>query len=255
MSREVPKREPDLTRAVVRRSCAAGAAVLSLTLLAACSDSGEGGEEGAAGAKASALTAAELEKAVLKDGDVEGHKVTEPTGTVDQKDVKAGSDACAPVAYAMVGSVVDEPAAMVQRETAAEIDPAQAAKKGGTEALDNTRTLLRLTSYEGDAAQSVMKSLATSAKDCADGFEVTVDGTAQEVTRVATAAAPEGADEAIALDFLSEGAGTKIPMKVVVFRQGTTLGYFTALNIASAATGKDFDFPTEVVTAQIKKLA
>lgn len=44
-------------------------------------------------------------------------------------------------------------------------------------------------------------------------------------------------------------------MKVVVFRKGSTLGYFTALNLASAATGKDFEFPTEVVEAQVKKLS
>lgn len=233
----------------------AGAAALSLTLLAACSDSGESGGEGDSGGRTPALSAADLEKVVLKDGDVEGHKVTEPTATLDRKDVKPGSDECAPVAYAMVGSVVDEPAATVQRETSAEIDPAKAAKSGGTEGLDVTRVLLRLTSYDGDAAQSVMKSLDTSAKACADGFEVTVDGTSQDVTKVATDTAPEGADEAIAINYLSDAEGTKIPMKVVIFRKGGTVGYFTALNLASAATGKDFEFPTAVVDAQVKKLA
>jgi hypothetical protein len=192
---------------------------------------------------------------VIKDGDVDGHKVAEPTATIDRKDVKPGSDACAPVAYAMVGSVVDEPSATVQRETSAEIDPAKAAKSGGTSGLDVTRVLLRLSAYDGAAARTVMKSLATSAEACANGFKVTVDGTAQDVTKVSTATAPQGADEAIALDYLSEAEGTKIPMKVVVFRKGGTLGYFTAINIASAATGKDFEFPAEVVKAQMAKLS
>lgn len=226
----------------------AGVAALSLSLLAACSDSGEGDS----GAKA--LSAADLEKVVLKDGDVEGHKVTEPTATVDRKDIKPGSDACAPVAYAMLGSVVDEPAATVQRETQKKIDPAEAAKSGDVSGLDATRVLLRLTSYDGAAAQTVMKSLDTAAKACADGFEVTVDGSSQDVTKVSTDTAPKGADEAIAINYLSEAEGTKIPMKVVVFRKGGTVGYFTALNLASAATGKDFAFPTEVVEAQVKKL-
>ncbi|MEH0527414.1 hypothetical protein QBA75_09185 [Streptomyces stelliscabiei] len=44
-------------------------------------------------------------------------------------------------------------------------------------------------------------------------------------------------------------------MKVVVFRKGGTVGYVTALNLASAASGKDFEFPAEVVDAQVKKLA
>lgn len=241
----------------------AGVAALSLTLLAACSDSGtDEGDSGKGGSgsaaeesKAPTLSAAELEKAALKDGDVEGHKVTEPTATVDQKDVKPGSEECAPVAYAMVGSVVDEPSATVQRETASDVDPAEAAKSGDVSGLDVTRVLLRLSAYDSAAAQSVMKSLNTSAKACANGFKVTVDGTTQDVTKVSTATAPQGADEAIAIDFVSEAEAAKIPMKVVVFRKGSTLGYFTALNIASAATGKDFDFPTEIVNAQVKKLA
>ncbi|MFD9133511.1 hypothetical protein ACFVZA_13960 [Streptomyces bottropensis] len=239
--------------AVIRRSCVAGVAALSLTLLAACSDSGGSGGEGDSGGKA--LSAPDLEKVVLKDGDVKGHKVTEPTGSVDRKDIEPGTDACAPVAYAMLGSVVDEPAATVQRETQKKIDPAEAAKSGDVSGLDATRTLLRLTSYDGSAAQKVMKSLAASAKDCADGFEVTADGTSQQVTEVTTDPAPEGADEAIALTYLSEAEGTKIPMKVVVFREGGTVGYVTALNLASAASGKDFEFPAEVVDAQVKKLA
>ncbi|MDX3691121.1 hypothetical protein PV726_12410 [Streptomyces europaeiscabiei] len=173
-----------MRRAVVRRSCVAGVAALSLTLLSACSDAG--GSEGDSGSKAPTLSAADLEKAVLKDGDVKGHK---PTVTVDRKDVEPGSDECAPVAYAMVGSVVDEPSATVQRETAREADPAEAAKSGDVEdalnsGLDVTRVLLRLSAYDSAAARTVMKSLD-----------------------------------------------------------------------ASAATGRDFEFPTEVVEAQVKKLA
>lgn len=255
MSDEMSQKEQALRSAVIRRSCAAGAAVLSLTLLAACSDSGESGEKGGSGGGKPALSAADLEKVVLKDGDVKGHKVSEPNGTVDRKTIEPGSDACAPVAYAMLGSVVDEPAATVQRETQKKIDPVEAAKSGDASGLDATRTLLRLSAYDGEAAEAVMKSLTASAKDCADGFEVTADGTSQQVTKVTTDPAPEGADEAIALTFLSEAEGTKVPMKVVVFRQGATVGYVTALNLASAATGKDFDFPAEVVDAQVKKLA
>lgn len=261
------KKERALRRAVIRRSCLAGVAALSLTLLTACSDSGSGDtdsgkgkSDAAAGSETSTLSAADLEKAVLKDGDVKGHKVTEPTATIEQKDVEADNDECAPVAYAMGGTVVDKPSATVQRETASKVDPAEAAKGGDAEealtsGLDVTKVLLRLSAYDSAAAQSAMKAIGASAKACADGFKVTMQGTAQEVTKVSTATAPKGADEALAIDFLSEAEGAKIPMKVVVFRKGSTLGYFTAVNFASAATGKDFDFPTELVDAQINKLA
>ena len=241
--------------AVIRRSCAAGVAVLSLTLLAGCSDSGEGGKDagkggsGSAGEKKpAALSAADLEKVVLKDGDVKGHKVTAPTVTVEQKDVRTEDEACAPLAYAAIGSVIDRPGATVQRETASVPNAAD------PKSLDVTRTLIRLSSYEGDGAEAALDSLTKSVDACAKGFEVTADGTDQQVTKVAKTEAPEGTDQAVALDVVSEAEGAKVPMKVVVIRKGGTVGYFTALNIGSLATGKDFDFPAEIADAQIAKL-
>lgn len=255
-SNQTSTKERALRRAVIRRSCAAGVAALSLTLLAGCSDSGEGGSDSGKGgseataeeSKAPALSAADLEKVVLKDGDVKGHKVTEPTATIEQKDVKADDEACAPLAYAAIGTVIDQPGATVQRETASVPDAADA------KSLDVTRTLLRLSSYEGDGATTAMDSLTKSVDACAKGFKVTADGTDQQVTKVAKTTAPGGADQAVALDVVSEAEGAKVPMKVVVIRKGGTVGYFTALNIGSVATGKDFEFPTEVVDAQVAKL-
>lgn len=174
--------------------------------------------------------------------------------------MKADDEACAPVAYAAIGTVVDEPAATVQRETASEPDAGAAADAGNAEdaldsGLDVTRTLVRLSSYEGDGAEAAMDSLSKSVDACAKGFKVTASGTDQQVTKVTKTTAPDGADQAIALDVVSEAEGAKVPMKVVVIRKGRTLGYFTALNIGALATGKDFDFPTEVVDAQLVKLA
>jgi hypothetical protein len=50
------------------------------------------------------------------------------------------------------------------------------------------------------------------------------------------------------------GDGVKSPVKTVVVRKGATLAYVPAVNLASAASGKDFDFPTEIVDAQLAKL-
>ncbi|MCT9078972.1 sensor domain-containing protein [Streptomyces fulvoviolaceus] len=247
-------------RAAIQRSFVAGVAALSLAFLAGCSDfggteSGKGASEVAVeGSKAPALSVADLEKAALKDGDVEGHKVTEPTLTVEQKDVEADDQACLPVAYAAMGTVVDAPGATVQRETASEPD-ALAAKDDPSSVLHVTRNLIRLSSYEGESAQAAMDSLSKSADACAKGFKVTADGADQQVTKVAKTTAPQGADQAIALDVITEVEGDKVPLQVVVIRKGSILGYFTALNLGSFATGKDFDFPTEVVDAQLVKLA
>ncbi|MFD2691458.1 hypothetical protein ACFS5L_42470 [Streptomyces phyllanthi] len=194
-----------------------------------------------------ALSEAELTKVTLRAGDVEGHKVSKPTATVTQKDVKAGDEACVPVAYAVAGTVLGEPRTTVQRETASEPD----ARAKASAAPDITRVLVRLSAYEGDEAQAAMDSLSEAADSCTKGFTLTVDGTEQQVTKIAKTTAPQGADQAIALNVTSE----KVPMKVVVIRKGSTLGYFTAINIASAASGKNFAFPTEVVDAQLVKLA
>lgn len=67
--------------------------------------------------------------------------------------------------------------------------------------------------------------------------------------------APKGGDEAFALTVslqLEEGA--EAPVKGVVVRKGATLAYFPAVDMASAVTGKDWDFPTEIVDAQLTKL-
>jgi len=41
----------------------------------------------------------------------------------------------------------------------------------------------------------------------------------------------------------------------VVLRKGATVAYFTAINVASFISGDDFEFPTEIVDAQLAKLS
>jgi hypothetical protein len=51
-----------------------------------------------------------------------------------------------------------------------------------------------------------------------------------------------------------EADGDQFPVKGVVVRKGATLAYFPAVNLAAAATGKDFAFPTQLVDAKLAKL-
>ena len=99
-----------------------------------------------------------------------------------------------------------------------------------------------------------MKDLRAAAKKCAGGFSYTVTGTKNEFAKVTTTPAPDGADEALALTLNMASEGVKAPVKAVVVRKGATLAYFPAINLASAATGKDFDFPVDLVQAQLAKL-
>lgn len=247
------------------------ASVLPLVLLAACDGSGAG-DDGKAANSASAqpsrsrsaqpaaepLTAAELKKAVLAKGDVDGYTVITP-GKGDiaaQADVRTDQAECAPFAYALSGVTLDKPSATEQRQVTSKATKPTDASTGDLEsAFDVTTTLVSLSSYaDQDAAQSVIKSLTDAADACAGGFSGTAGGEKQQVTKIAKNAAPKGADEAVAFTATAVQGDSKGPMKLVVVRQGATVGYFTALNLASFVSGGGFAFPTALVTAQLDKL-
>ncbi|MGW0827493.1 hypothetical protein [Streptomyces sp. NPDC002845] len=258
-----------MSRAVIRRSCVSGVAVLSLALLAGCADSESDSGSGESGAGASAeavaeegstpvLSAAELAEVALKEGDVDGHKVSEPSAgeRAEQTDVEVDDEACAPLAYALAGTVIGEPAATVHRQTISQPDPGAAVDAEDVVAAMNVSTVMvGLASYEGDGAQAAMDSLGETAEGCAKGFTGTVAGAAQKVTKVAEGTAPQGADQAVAVDATVQQDGETLPVKVVVVRNGSTLAYFTAVSFTAAGAGQDFEVPAEVVDAQLAKLA
>ncbi|MFF3616175.1 hypothetical protein [Streptomyces sp. NPDC002580] len=255
--------------AVRRTALAASAAALAL-LVTACggddkADKGGSGEDkgGAAASSApaaEALTAAELEKAALTQADVKTGKVSAKvpaTATVAQDKVKVADKACAPLAYLQTGSYVGKPSATVARQWTG--DP----KKPAADATDEeklfagvgTMAVVTLASYEGGGAEQAMKDLNAAAEKCAGGYSFTAEGDTSKVLKVVKTDAPKGGDEAFAVTVslqLEEGADA--PAKGVVVRKGSTLAYFPAVDMASAVTGKDWDFPTEIVDAQVAKL-
>ncbi|MFC3578285.1 hypothetical protein ACFOZ0_34520 [Streptomyces yaanensis] len=261
--------------AVRRTALAASAAALAL-LATACGGSGsddgkgEGGkaEAGKAGKAASAapaaeaLTAAELKKAALVSGDVKSGTVTDqvsPKDFVKQNEVKADDEACAALAYVQSGTVVGKPSATVQWMWVGERDKS-AAKSGDVEkdvmnaALDVTSVRATLAAYADGGAEKAMAELGKAADSCAGGFAFTTQGEKVKELKVAETKAPEGADEALALTLTIYAEGTKAPLKVVVARKGSTIAYFPAVNLASVGSGKDFDYPTDVIQAQLTKL-
>ncbi|MEU5714924.1 hypothetical protein AB0G71_03880 [Streptomyces sp. NPDC020403] len=257
--------------AVRRTTLAATAASLAL-LVTACggSDAGSGsagkGDGAASGAGSGsaepavkALTAAELEKASLEQGDVAGHKVTKAGAKdlVRPEDVTVDKEECEPFGLAYAGAKRGTPVATAGRQVV------QEPKKGaGTDpedimkaAFDVTSTLVTLASYEGDGAVKSVAELRDSAAACAaGGFTVTIKGDKTKIAELAEEKV-SGGEENVAWTVRAEQDGTKTPLKLVSLRQGGTVGTFFAVNLGVVASGKaDFDMPSDVVAAQVKKL-
>lgn len=260
------------TRAVRRSALAASAAALAL-LVTACGGSGDDGKgnEGkdknkvdstaSAAPAAKALTAAELEKVALAQADVKSGKVAtkvEATDDIAKDQVKTDDAACLPLAHAQAGVAQGEPAATVKRSWTGE--PVKPSKDTEPEdvllaSLDMEKVLINLASYEDGGAEQALKDLSAAAEKCAGGYTATVVGEKAEITEVATTAAPGGGDEGAAVTLtVAADEDVKAPNKIVVIRKGATLVSFSAINLASMATGEDFEVPAEVVDAQVAKL-
>ncbi|MGA5525328.1 hypothetical protein [Streptomyces pseudogriseolus] len=259
------------TSSVRRTALAASAATLAL-LVTACGGSGDDqdkGDEGkgkpasttSAAAPAKALTAAELEKAALAQSDVKSGKVATKlpaTDDIARDQVTTEDAACLPLAHAQNGVAQGEPAASVKRSWTGEpVKPSADTKPEDAllAALDTEKMLINLASYEGDGAEQAMKGLTTAAEKCAGGFKVTAAGEPMDVVKVATTDAPGGGDEGAAITLtVAVEEGAKAPAKIVVVRKGATVVTFSAVNLASMATGKDFEVPADVIAAQVGKL-
>jgi len=258
---------------VVRRTALAASAAALALLATACGGSSDGDSKGgdkktsqadktAPAASAKVLSAAELEKVALTQADVKSGKVlgkVPPQDDIAQDKVKSGDPACTPLAYLGAASFVGKPAAKAKRSYLGEAEKPAA---GATDeekflaGLNASKAVETLASYENGGAEQAMKDLKAAAKNCAGGYTYTVTGAKTKILKVVTTQEPGGADEALALTLTVAGdGGDKMPVKAVVVRKGATVAYFPVINLASAASGKDFAFPTEIVDAQLAKLA
>ncbi|WP_392671892.1 hypothetical protein [Streptomyces sp. LN785] len=257
----------------IRRTAVATACAVSLTLFAtACgadSDSGgkdaagKGTQRAASQPATEALTAAELDKAALVQGDVKGHKITAAgkADTVAASDVTADKAECDPFADALMGARIGKPAAANQRKVVSEPKKGQKEKQESEDAgeafmaaFDITTTMASLSSYPGKGAQETVESLRAAATACSGGFGFTAVGAKQKVVGIEEEKI-SGGEEAAAWTVTVEQDGEKSPLKLVVAREGGTVASFTSLNLAASGMGKDFELPTAVVDAQLAKLA
>ncbi|QNE75889.1 hypothetical protein F0344_15720 [Streptomyces finlayi] len=259
-------------RATAVRRTALAASVATLALLAtACggSDSSkgdevkEGAKEGAAGKPAvKALTAAELEKVSLVQGDVKAHKIAKAGAkdNVAAADVSSDKEECAPLARAFYGAEEGKPVATTKRSVVSEPEAdAGDVTEGDAEdalasAFDVTSTLLSLASYDGATAEGNIAALRKAATDCAGGFSITMAGETQKVTKI-TEEKVSGGDEALAWTLAAEQDGETMQLTLVALRQGGTVGTLTSFNLAAMSGKGTIELPAAVVAAQVAKLA
>lgn len=264
---------------LIRRTAVAASAVSLALLVSACGggkaadggDGGKGGEDkGAAAAPAAkVLTAAELEQAILTQGDVPGHKISPAkAGDVGKPgDVTVDKQECLPLAHAASSIALGKPAADATRKVLEEAQKpspgkslADMTEKEMEEALTSafavTVTVDKLAAYEGKGAEEAVASLRAAGTACAGGFTVTQDGEQTKILKVEEAKV-SGGDEAGAwvLTAAAEEEGETMSFKVAAVRQGATVATFMAMNIGASMGGKDFPLPTAVIDAQVAKVA
>ncbi|GFH36128.1 hypothetical protein [Streptomyces pacificus] len=263
------------TSHVRRHAVAVAVTAVSLALLTACgggndeaAGKSEGGSPAAAEPAAKALSAAELEKLALAEGEVDGNKVTKagPEEEVADGEVVADKAECKPLADAVAGVPLGDAKATVKRKVVAEpkepeeTDLADLAdmtdeemEKALGSALDMTATLVSVSSYDGKGAEEAVAGLRTAAGACAEGFTMTMGTEKSKVVKVEETKV-SGGQEATAWVLVSEQEGEKVPHNVVLVRQGANLASFSSFNLGAVASGEDFPLPTAVIDAQAAKL-
>ncbi len=255
------------------RLCAtATVSVLSLALITGCSsgDSADSAKSKDSGAAAKAATKAELDKLIVATGDVPGYtvKAADEAADIPADGLKLSDEKCRPLADVLSGQAPGDAAAMTNR-SATGAKPSASAPAGlddlseeeieGSLALsmDVDVTVVSLSSYEGDAAEQTMKSVSDAISACAAGFTMTADGTSQKVTKVAAEKASGAGEEAVAFSVtapMGEADGETSTLQGEVVRDGNIISGYYTVNLGAMMTGKAYDVPDALVTAQSAKL-
>lgn len=275
-----------MRRSAVRRRGVGAAGVLAVALLAGCSGSGsetDGDDVAAAvsaeasasavagkGTGVGALSAEELEAVALADGKaVAGGTVTAQVSDLDFPNpgtVIAEKAVCTPLAAVQAGSVLGAPVSVVRRMWIGPQETSEADLGGNPSdeelaavELDATTSFVSLASYEKEmAAKAAMAGIGQAVRECAGGFVYTVAGEDRVKTvkaqQTGAPAGTEAADEVIAATLTVAVDGVNGPVQVVVVREGGTIGYFPATNLASRATGDAFTLPAALVRSQLTRL-
>ncbi|WP_299530290.1 hypothetical protein [uncultured Streptomyces sp.] len=257
--------------AVVRRTALAASAVTLALLVSACGGSSDddakgAGKSAAAGSAASksdaaasdvkALSAAELEKASLTAADLKGYQVTTmkdgERGTADQVTVDKAE--CLPVALALGLVEREEAVASTARQAMPKPDASAATADDPLAAISLVTSAVSLSSYDGADASEVLAEMKKTAAECT-GFTATVQGEKTVYSKVAEVPV-SGGEEALGLNLAMESDGDSVPMSLVLVRQAGTVATIATADMSGATGGTaENELPTEIISAQVAKLA
>ncbi|MEU6512195.1 hypothetical protein [Streptomyces sp. NPDC046942] len=250
------------------RLCA-GAAVgaLSLALVTGCSGGDAKNTGDAAKPAAKALSAAELKKLIIAEGEVPGYKVT-PVPAGRAKPITTDSELCRPLARVMSGLPPVEAAAQTDRlamenQPKDPTDQATSMKDLATgkfeesihKSLDRDVTTVTLASYDGNGADKALGTVRTAVPGCANGFPAAQAGTKTRFTKVTEEKATAAGDGLVAFTAtMDTGDGNPAPVHAEVVRTGTTLSVYFTSNLGAMMDKKAYAVSPEVVKAQQAKL-
>jgi hypothetical protein len=248
--------------------------VLSLALITGCSDDGSDGSKDSANSgsasssspttAAKAYSAAELEKLLLADGEIEGYKVSSGDDTLlaAKSALKVDKAECEPVAYATAALPPGDTDAGASNSVtqSAPTDSASKSLEDLAEgdlgdAFNLTQNFVGLSSYEGDGAEKAFKAVSDAVAACSGGFGYAAQGTDSKIVKIAPEKASGTGDEslAFAVEAETDGGGTGT-FHTEVVRHGSTIATYYSVNFAALGSGKPYDVPAAVIDAQAAKL-
>ncbi|MFJ8635816.1 hypothetical protein [Streptomyces sp. NPDC093568] len=246
----------------VRAAATVVVSALTLALVTAC-----GGDSG--GSDAKALSAAELKKAIIAQGDVDGYEVDASGKQLPSKDqVKSTDDKCRPLANAMGGlppgdSAVSSTAVMAKQEKKPTDKPSKSLADMSPEEIQDSlsgamsldMTVVGLSSYDGEGAEETFKSVSDAVKNCSGGFPFVMQGEDQKPTEVKPEKASGTGDESVAFTVKSDlEDGDVGTTHVEVVRHGSTIATYYTMNLGLMMTDKAYSVPAAVIDAQAAKL-
>lgn len=253
----------------MRTAATVAVGALSLVLITGCGG-GSDDSKGSDGQTAKALSAAELKKRIIAEGDVKGYKVDAsgkqlPKSTSEITSEKAE---CRPLALAMGGQAPGESAShtavmVTQDRKKPAAKPSKSLEDLSEKEIEDSLTdamsldmaVVGLSSYDGDGAATTFKSVSDAVKSCSGGFPVTMQGEKQKVTTITPEKASGTGDESVAFTVVSDlEDGDKGTTHVEVVRHGSTIATYYGMNIGLMMTDKPYDVPAAVIDAQAAKL-
>ncbi|MGW1543419.1 hypothetical protein ACWCPM_24800 [Streptomyces sp. NPDC002309] len=251
---------------------------LSLALITGCAESGPADSKDTKGSGSSdgttaekALSAAELKKLIIAQGDVEGYKVgaTDSSFPSSKSEVKVDKAECEPLAFAMAGLAPGDSSAAASGTATEEKKPSDTAsdsledltsgemEDAFTDAMSIKMVVVGLSSYGGDGAEKTFKSVSDAVAGCAGGFTIAAQGSEQKLTGIAAVKASGTGDKSVrftAAGATEESGGEEVKVLTEVVRHGGTIATYYSIDFGTMLTGEEPEMPAPVIDAQAAKL-